>query len=814
MHKKGYSLDEPAKNSSRSIFSSRYAFYVLQIFIVLVATVLGILIGRYALCKTDKSVDANNKVTPAWDNLSPYYLKDGDPAIREELMNSIDANNIRQYLKGLSENPHLAGTPADRKQAKELEKFWKDNGMDEVFITPYDVLLSYPNTTDESIMNQIQILNGSGDIQYASPLYEDILDPSENKSNVVPPFNAYSAPGIVNSSELIYVNYGRVEDYRYLEDNTSVNVSGKIVIARYDKIFRGDKVQQATRHGAIGIIIYSDPADYSNGQTKDVYPHSIWLPPSGTQRGTVKKTDGDPLTPGYPATETAYRLGENDPSMNLPTIPVHPIGYGIARELFDKMTGTANLPASWRGAMNVTYRIGGPLNKKDWKVRMRISTSNKKRTIHNVFGIIRGDIEPDRYVLMGNHRDAWVFGAIDPSSGTAVMKEISRVMGNLVKSKKWRPRRSIIFCSWGGEEYGLIGSNEWVEQFVKNLQTRSVAYVNVDIAVGGNYSLSVAASPLLNSVIYNITKKMPSPDMQNTYSSLYLKWAHDHPDEDDITKPSIDVAGSGSDFAPFVQLAGVPICDISYSTKTGGYPLYHSKYETFNVVDKLMDPGFKLVCTQSKIWVYSSTKMVDSFIVNALDESLEVEEEEVETEPSFMHCCTFCSYSSKYKQNVKRHTQNAHAPNNAETKHFTMYLCDQCGMVFKTASGLNIHYKGKHTQEFRFKCKVCDRGFNTLWNYRGHITTHEPVLRHRCDVCDKTFAYKETLKQHITSVHTNETSIIICSKEGCGASCNSQKSLKEHFLAVHGGRELKCDLCGKSYKWRSSLRYHKEHVHC
>ncbi|XP_063431744.1 zinc finger protein 227-like [Mytilus trossulus] len=205
--------------------------------------------------------------------------------------------------------------------------------------------------------------------------------------------------------------------------------------------------------------------------------------------------------------------------------------------------------------------------------------------------------------------------------------------------------------------------------------------------------------------------------------------------------------------------------------------------------------------------------MVDSFIVDALDESLEVEEE-VETEASSMHYCTFCTYSSKYKPNLKRHTQNAHAPNNAETRHFTMYLCDQCGMVFKTASGLNIHYKGKHTSEFRFKCKVCDRGFNTLWNYRGHITTHEPVLRHRCDVCDKTFAYKETLKQHITSVHTNETSIIICSKEGCGASCNSQKSLKEHFLAVHGGRELKCDLCGKSYKWRSSLRYHKEHVHC
>ncbi|XP_063418651.1 zinc finger and BTB domain-containing protein 49-like isoform X1 [Mytilus trossulus] len=224
---------------------------------------------------------------------------------------------------------------------------------------------------------------------------------------------------------------------------------------------------------------------------------------------------------------------------------------------------------------------------------------------------------------------------------------------------------------------------------------------------------------------------------------------------------------------------------------------------------------------QSKSCINPSEKMVDSFIVNALDESFEGEgevkiepsevEEELETEPSSMYYCTFCSYTSKHKQNVKRHTQNAHTSgNNAET----MFVCDQCGSVFKTAGGLKIHYKGKHTQEFRFKCKVCDRGFNTLWNYRGHITTHEPVLRHRCDVCDKTFAFKETLKQHITSVHTNETSSIICSKEGCGASCNSQKSLKEHFLAVHGGRVLKCDLCGKSFKWRSSLKYHKEHVHC
>ncbi|CAC5391337.1 NAALAD [Mytilus coruscus] len=374
----------------------------------------------------------------------------------------------------LSENPHLAGTPADWEQADQLRKFWADNGLDEVFISEYDVLLSYPNTTDEDNMNQIQIVdNSTGDIIYKSPLYEDILDESENKSNVVPPFKAYSKPGTVESirmDQLIYVNYGRVEDYTHL-DSLKINVSGKIVISRYGKIFRGDKANLAYMHGAIGIILYSDPADYAMGQndSSQVYPYDWWLPASGAQRGTIFKGSGDPLTPGYPATETAYRLGEDEPEAGLPKIITHPVGYGVAGKILQQMTGD-NVTSEWEGAVpNVTYRYGGQLSNSTWKVKMRISTANKRVKTYNVIGIIRGAIEPDRYVLLGNHRDAWVFGAIDPSSGTAVMKEVSRVMGQLLGSRR-------IF---------LVGSVEWVEQYVKNLAERSLAYLNVDHALQG-----------------------------------------------------------------------------------------------------------------------------------------------------------------------------------------------------------------------------------------------------------------------------------------------------------------------------------------
>ncbi|XP_052057708.1 N-acetylated-alpha-linked acidic dipeptidase 2-like [Mytilus californianus] len=473
-------------------------------------------------------------------------------------------------------------------------------------------------------MNQIQIVdNSTGDIIYKSPLYEDILDESENKSNVVPPFNAYSKPGTVESDQLIYVNYGRVEDYTHL-DSLKINVSGKIVIARYGKIFRGDKANLAYMHGAIGIILYTDPADYAIGQndSSKVYPYDWWLPASGAQRGTIFKGSGDPLTPGYPATETAYRLGEDEPEAGLPKIITHPVGYGVAGKILQQMTGD-NVTSKWEGAVpNVTYRYGGQLSNSTWKVKMRISTANKRVKTYNVIGIIRGAIEPDRYVLLGNHRDAWVFGAIDPSSGTAVMKEVSRVMGQLVKSNKWRPRRSIIFCSWGAEEYFLVGSVEWVEQYVKNLAERSLAYLNVDHALEGNFSLRAQSTPLLYDVIFSAAKKVPNPDSTEIHKTVYDKWKTSFPKDssDPNSVPRVSGVGSETDYAPMVKMVGLPSCDIRYTFDPNkyplsSYPLYHSKYETFKAVDEIMDRGFKHHQATGQVWAEMARSLADTMII-------------------------------------------------------------------------------------------------------------------------------------------------------------------------------------------------------
>ncbi|XP_071164480.1 N-acetylated-alpha-linked acidic dipeptidase 2-like [Mytilus edulis] len=589
---------------------------------IIVGFVIGILIGRFATCPEENEVPKQDGTFLL--GVSDSIIKDGDPKISEEIINGIRADNIRKYLRELSEYPHLAGTPADWEQADKLRKFWTDNGLDEVFISEYDVLLSYPNTTDEDNMNQIQIVdNSTGNIIYKSPLYEDILDESENKSNVVPPFNAYSKPGTVESDQLIYVNYGRVEDYTHL-DSLNITVSGKIVIARYGKIFRGDKANLAYVHGAIGIILYSDPADYAMGQTdsSQVYPHDWWLPASGAQRGTIFLGSGDPLTPGYPATETAYRLGEDEPEAGLPKIITHPVGYGVAEKILQQMTGD-NVSSEWEGKVpNVTYRYGGQLTNQTWKVKMRISTANKRVKTYNVIGIIRGAIEPDRYVLMGNHRDAWVFGAIDPSSGTAVMKEVSRVMGQLVKSKKWRPRRSIIFCSWGAEEYGLVGSVEWVEQYIKNLAERSLAYLNVDLALQGNFSLRALATPLLYDVVFSATKKVPNPDSTEIHKTVYDKWKASFPKDssDPNSVPSVGGVGSGSDYAPMVQMVGLPVCDVRYTFDPkkyplSSYPLYHSKYETFKAVDEIMDRGFKHHQATGQVWAEMARTLADTMII-------------------------------------------------------------------------------------------------------------------------------------------------------------------------------------------------------
>ncbi|XP_051783133.1 N-acetylated-alpha-linked acidic dipeptidase 2 [Erpetoichthys calabaricus] len=513
---------------------------------------------------------------------------------RGKFLNEMKAENIRAYLRNFTQLPHLAGTEQNLRLAKQIEKEWKDFGLDSVELVHYDVLLSYPN---ESNPNYIAILDENQTEVFNTSLYEVTPPGYENIPNIVPPYNAFSAKG-EPEGDLVYVNYGRTEDFHKLQRELEVNCTGKIVIARYGKIFRGNKVKNAILAGAKGIILFSDPADYC-APGVNVYPDGWNLPGGGAQRGNVLNLNGagDPLTPGYPAKEYAYRYSTAE-GAGLPKIPVHPIGYHDAEKLLKNMGGQAPPDKTWKGSLNVSYNIGpgfsGPFVKS--KVKMHIHTNNEVTRIYNVIGKIRGASEPDRYIILGGHRDSWVFGGIDPTTGAAVVHEIVRSAGKLMK-QGWRPQRTIIFASWDAEEFGLLGSTEWAEENAKVLQDRAVAYINADSSIEGNYTLRVDCTPSLNTLVYNLAKQITSPDEGFESMSLYESWHKKDNWTENRDAPRISKLGSGSDFEAYFQRLGIASARARYTKnrktdKYSNYPVYHSVYETFELVEKFYDPRF------------------------------------------------------------------------------------------------------------------------------------------------------------------------------------------------------------------------------
>nr|XP_014343985.1 PREDICTED: putative N-acetylated-alpha-linked acidic dipeptidase isoform X2 [Latimeria chalumnae] len=520
------------------------------LFVMVTAVFLmGFLIGWYGK-PTEKSTEFNSF-----------------QSVRKKFLREMKAENIREFLREFTKLPHLAGTKQNLFLAKQILTQWKDFGLDSVDLVHYDVLLSYPNETNP---NYISIIDEHGNEIFNTSLYEPPPNGNENITNVVPPFNAFSAQG-EPEGDLVYVNYGRTEDFFKLEGEKGINCTDKIVIARYGKIFRGNKVKNAIHAGAKGIILFSDPADYC-APGVDVYPDGWNLPGGGAQRGNVLNLNGagDPLTPGYPAKEYTYRFDANE-GVGLPKIPVHPIGYHDAEELLRK-------------------------------VRMHLYTNNKVTRIYNVIGTIKGRVEPDRYVILGGHRDSWVFGGIDPSTGVAVVHEVARSAGKLMK-EGWRPRRTIIFASWDAEEFGLLGSTEWAEENAKVLQDRGVAYINADSAIEGNYTLRVDCTPLLQKLVYNLTKDIPSPDENYEGKSLYDSW-YDKDRYNDF--PRISKLGSGSDFEAFFQRLGIASGRARYTKnrktdRYSSYPVYHSVYETFELVERFYDPTFKKILAVAQV---------------------------------------------------------------------------------------------------------------------------------------------------------------------------------------------------------------------
>ncbi|XP_046364739.2 N-acetylated-alpha-linked acidic dipeptidase 2-like [Haliotis rufescens] len=583
-----------------------------------VGVCVGILLGRFAFCPAEDPPTKVAKNGTFLPGIPDSIIKDGDPGITARLMNEISNRNIEEFLKHITSKPHVAGSENSLDLAKWTQAKWKEWGFDDVKLTPYDVLLSFPDANNPNV---VRVLDDVGGVVYESPLREANLT-GEDDPTALPPYNAYSPAGLIQG-DMVYVNYGRVEDYNWLKNHTNINVTGKIVIAKYGRIFRGSLVEIAADHGATGVIIYSDPKDYTQSDT-GVYPDSLFLPPSGAQRGTIYEDYGDPLTPGYPATKSAYRYSEDSPNVKLPRIPAHPIGYGIAEKILAEMGGQ-EVPPDWRGGINITYRLGPELRSTGWKIQINISTTNVIKTVHNVIGTIKGAIEPDRYVLIGNHRDAWVYGATDPGSGTAVMMEVARVMGNMAKAGIWRPRRSVLFCSWAAEEYALIGSNEWAEEYRKVLRERAVAYINLDTVVTGNYSLRAGATPLMYRAVYEAAKKVPNPNHTDTdHPTLYdnwllkMEWADE--DGNNLNIPRIGSLGSGSDYATLVQLTGIASVDLGYKMDNSKgrvkfFALYHTIYETFYAVKHFIDPNFECHRAISRLSAELIRSLADSLII-------------------------------------------------------------------------------------------------------------------------------------------------------------------------------------------------------
>jgi N-acetylated-alpha-linked acidic dipeptidase len=399
-------------------------------------------------------------------------------------------------------------------------------------------------------------------------------------------FNGYGAAGDV-SGDVVYVNYGLIEDYAQL-DSMGVSVKGKIAIARYGRSYRGIKAREAEKHGAVGLLIYSDPAD--DGFVRgDVYPTGPMRPSHGIQRGSVMNPNGDPSTPGYPSTSNARRIPVSQ--MEVPRIPVLPISYGNAAELLRGLTGNS-IPQPWQGGLPFRYHVGpGPV-----RARIAVTTdadTNPYKEIWDTFGVIRGTDFPDQIVMIGGHRDAWGPGAADNVSGTVSVLEAAHAIADQVKAGM-RPRRTIVFATWDAEEWGLLGSTEFVEEDSLRLRNHAVAYLNQDdIAQGPNFS--AGGSPSLRGILRDVAKRIPDPSKQGSVYDVWRKHANLAADS---LEPQMGDPGGGSDFAGFYNHLGIPIIDWGFGGPQG---IYHSAYDSYHWMSKFGDPGFQYHATAGKI---------------------------------------------------------------------------------------------------------------------------------------------------------------------------------------------------------------------
>lgn len=532
-----------------------------------------------------------------------------------------DAALAGQHLKTLTAEPHIAGSAEDYKTALYVAEKFKAAGL-ATQIVEYRVLMNLPKKilVEAFGADGKQLMSGPSP-EHVGPEFGG--DPFQDDARITPAFNGASPSGDV-TAEAVYANYGTPADFQKLAD-LGVSVKGKIVLVRYGANYRGIKVYDAQRAGAAGVLIYSDPADdgYARG---DVYPKGPYRPDTAVQRGATSFLpiySGDPTTPGVAATPElpdSQRIAPDKLQNNWPSIPVNPLSYHDAAPILSALGGP-NVPHEWQGALPFAYHTGQTGDKVT--VHMHLEQDTKLRTIWDVVGSIDGTdtVQKDDWVVAGNHRDAWVYGAVDPNSGTAAMLETAHGLGALLKSG-WKPERRVVLCSWDAEEEGLIGSTEWVEAHMNQLE-HAVAYLNTDVAVSGP-NFTAAAVPSLMQFVREVTEGVPSPAGGTVYSQ-WLKAQSVAPnrrpaDDDEDTaiqrdgrkEVRVGVLGSGSDFTPFLQHAGVPSTDIGSG---GPYGVYHSAFDNYNWFTRFADPTFVYEQQQARVFGLEILHMADAEVL-------------------------------------------------------------------------------------------------------------------------------------------------------------------------------------------------------
>ncbi|KAM0720241.1 hypothetical protein Q7P37_004377 [Cladosporium fusiforme] len=534
--------------------------------------------------------------------------------LKKILSNTPDAEKAREWSKYYTAGPHLAGK--NLSQAEWTRDRWEEWGV-KSDIVAYNVYINYP------VDHRLALLK-NGKVDFEATLEEDVLedDPTTGLDDRVPVFHGYSANGNV-TAQYVYVNYGTYADFEELQE-AGIHLKGKIAIAKYGRIFRGLKVKRAEDLGMLGMVIYSDPGDdgeitEENGHKP--YPEGPARHPRSVQRGSVEYLSigpGDPTTIGYPSKPGVPRQPTEG---KIPTIPSLPLSYAEALPLLRALNGhgpkASSLSAAWNGGglgyKNVSYNIGPTPS----EITLNLVNEQEYVTTDqwDTIGIINGSIS-DEVIIIGNHRDAWVAGgAADPNSGSAALNEVIRSFG-VALDKGWKPQRTIVFASWDGEEYGLVGSTEWVEEYLPWLTNTAIAYINVDVgAVGPNFEVS--AAPLLNKAIYDVSAQVQSPNQTVADQTVADLW-----------DGYISTMGSGSDFTAFQDFAGIPSINVEFGgEKNGPVYHYHSNYDSFHWMDKYGDPGFKYHEAIAKIIALLAAKLSEEPIVgfNATDYAVGLE---------------------------------------------------------------------------------------------------------------------------------------------------------------------------------------------